>query len=579
MPAKEPHQGGEERVHGRVLSVLPLADGSGWTVLLGPPPTMYSFRAHGRPPKLGERLLVAGRPCGREPLEVAGVRGTLVTLEDARWLVDVERYPTRAVPAAWKIRVASVMRRPLYRYQVEGAAWAAMRLAHGEGALLCDDPGLGKTTQAIAAVLAAGLLPALVVCPGSLKHQWAREWGYATSPPVVRVIESRHGPLDPAHVHIVNYDLLRPRETQLSQVGYRVCVFDEIHALKEPRPHIWHRAAVATRLAHRIGRVLGLTGTPVLNRPEELWRLLHILDPDNWPDFAGFREAYCTAPRDTKKASSGRDAAAVAARLDELQVRIGPYLLRRLKSQVMRDLPPKSRRTILVSLNGRMANHYRAAERDVVAWLRSLGYGYRAEAAERAQAIVRLTMLRRLAALAKLEEAVPDYLRAWFDRSVPEPLVVFAYHRDVLLGLVNIARGLGLRVAAVAGGEPVTARQREVDRFQSGQADIFCGSIQVAGVGVNLQRASDVLFVERVWTPAELLQAEDRVHRIGSVRPVTITYLDAAGTIDEHLCRVLDTKVSVIGATLDEKIDLASQAVSTVTSVASALVHHWTASA
>ncbi len=566
-------------VRGRVLSVSPLVGGR-FRVLLGPPPNMFSFIVDRRPPKVGERLTLRGRLLSTDQVKAGELVGSLGTLDVTSWLVDVEDYPTRVVASVWHERVTSVMRRPLYRYQVEGAAWLASRLAQQQGALLYDDPGLGKSAQTVAALCAARAFPAIVVCPGSLKLQWAREFGWASDPPIVNVVQGRCGELPPANVHVLNYELLRAREPQLYQLGAKALVFDEIQAVKEPEAGERHRATVATRITLRVKPVIGLSGTPMLNRPQELWRQLHIVDPVGWPTFGQFKRLYCGGRRgknepETLLSPVGRaveTSAGRVQRIDELHAKAGSIMLRRLKSQVLKDLPAKSRHSLLVELSPEYLAYYRRAERDVVAWLRSMGYGGKAQRAERAQAVVKMTYLRHLAALAKLESAVPEYLARWFDRQGLEPLVIFGYHADVMRGLLSICQNLGLRTTGIGGGESIAKKQAAVDRFIQGEADVFLAPILVAGVGLNLQRASDALFVERTFVPNQLTQAEDRIHRIGSERPVTITYLDAAHTVDEHMADVLSAKMALIRATLDEQRAEAVTSVATADAVADRLV-------
>ncbi len=191
------------------------------------------------------------------------------------------------------------------------------------------------------------------------------------------------------------------------------------------------------------------------------------------------------------------------------------------------------------------------AAKDVVAWLRKVASNERAASASRGQAVVKLTMLRRIAAIGKLRHAVPAYLRAWFGQPSPRPLVIFAFHKQVIWGVTQICDELGLKIATISGKDSDIKRQRAVDLFMSGKADVFIAPIRSAGVGLNLQRASDVLFLERLWTPALLTQAEDRVFRLGQTRQVTITYLDAAGTVDEYLGKVLSEKQRLIDQVVD----------------------------
>jgi SWI/SNF-related matrix-associated actin-dependent regulator 1 of chromatin subfamily A len=225
-------------------------------------------------------------------------------------------------------------------------------------------------------------------------------------------------------------------------------------------------------------------------------------------------------------------------------------MLRRLKTEVLTAMPKKTRYRVMVKLDAFDQANYKKAERDVVAWLREVASDERARSASRGQAVVKLTMLRRIAAVGKLRHAVRDYLTAWFARH-HRPLVIFGFHKQVLRGAYSICESLGLRVSSIQGKDSAKKRQEEVDRFSCGAADVFLAPIRSAGIGLNLQVSSDVLFLERVWTPALMLQAEDRVYRIGQERDVTVTYLDAQGTVDEYLAQVLTSKQRLIDRVVD----------------------------
>jgi SNF2 family DNA or RNA helicase len=130
---------------------------------------------------------------------------------------------------------------------------------------------------------------------------------------------------------------------------------------------------------------------------------------------------------------------------------------------------------------------------------------------------------------------------------------VFAYFRAVCAGIEAIGKALGLRVVSIKGSDDDAKRQEAIDTFQAGHADMFVAPIKAAGVGITLHRASDLLFVERHWVTKELEQAEDRAHRLGQTMPVTVTYLDAADTIDENIARVNASKTVLIDALVDDK--------------------------
>lgn len=550
-------------VRGRVLAVTPREQGTFSVTLLGEQ-QLYVYGCIAPPPKLGQDLvLLAERVRATRPIQFGTRSTTLAALAGVRPHPDVgdPKTPTgRVVAPAWRQRVRTAMTRPLRSYQEDGAAWLASRLARGVGSILGDEQGTGKTTQTIAALCATQAFPAVIVAPKSLLRNWEREWSYSALQPKVTIVRGREGPLEPADVYVLTYGTLQPREQDLGNLRPKVMVFDEAHLLKEPKPKKFHRAAVATRLGLYAGRCIFLTGTPVLNRPQEAWRLLHLCDAKEWPDYEAFRERYCCAPTDGEAAVSVvKDRRIVTdsgrvEHLDELRVRIEPYFLRRLKEDVLHDLPPKTRSSLLVEIDKNELLEYRAAEKDLVAWLREQGQELQAKSAKRAEALVRLTHLRRLVGEAKVRAVVPGYLREFFFSGAPRrPLIVFGYFRKVCQGVQAIAERMGLRVVAIRGDDDEDKRQAAVDAFQAGEADVFVAPIKAAGVGITLHRSSDVLFVERSYVQKELEQAEDRAHRLGQSEHVTVTYLDAVDTIDEQIAKINEAKVKLVDGMIDDK--------------------------
>jgi SWI/SNF-related matrix-associated actin-dependent regulator 1 of chromatin subfamily A len=536
----------------RVSAVRPRRDGS-FAVTLVMSAKSYAWMWVAAPPRLG--ALLEFEESEAEPYATPDGSEVLIIHGETRLIQ--EEWPRRFVPPPWLKAAAAASRYPLFPHQIEGAAWLAQRLAARQGAILADDQGLGKTAQTAAALLVARSLPAIIVCPSSLKRVWEREIRQTLIQPlVVTVLDGYDGPVPPAHIVIANYDLLREREQQLALLGARAIVFDEAQLLKEPVPTQAHRAAVATRLAHRIGAAVILSGTPLPTKVHELWRLLHVVDPGEWPAFEEFRDRYCRAP-DPDDLDPDRNVVTEYGRvhhLDELQARMSPLMLRRLKSQVLRNsLPPKIRRSLVVELSEPERAMYDRVERDVVAWLKEAGLGARADAAKRGQAFVKLTMLRRFAAMAKLRRAIPEYLAHWFGKH-GRGLVIFGFHRQVLAGVRRICQQMGLRVAAIRSRDNDQQRLASVDAFNAHQADVFIAPIRAAGVGLNLQHGGHhALFVERLFVPYVMQQAEDRIHRLGQEFQVTITYLDAARTVDEHIARVLSAKQALIDVVVDDR--------------------------
>jgi SNF2 family DNA or RNA helicase len=194
---------------------------------------------------------------------------------------------------------------------------------------------------------------------------------------------------------------------------------------------------------------------------------------------------------------------------------------------------------------------YRLAARDVAAWLRSVGRNEQARRAIHSQALVRFTALRRLAAVGKLAHAVPIYLRRWYAREKPRPLVITGYHQEVLDGIEQTLRSASVRYVRLHASDTDTQRQLAIDAFQRGEADAFVLPILAGGQGVNLSRAADMLAVERVFSPAQMEQMEDRCRRLTSTDPLTVVYLDAASTIDEHIGEILAEKAQLITGIVD----------------------------
>ncbi|MFI5005030.1 MAG: DEAD/DEAH box helicase [Solirubrobacterales bacterium] len=407
-------------------------------------------------------------------------------------------------------------------------------------AFLADEQGLGKTIEALAALEADGAYPAVVVCPASLKLNWLRElerWLPGRSARALvgtgaRVSAPAAAPVD---VTVVNYDILAARMEELRALDPRALVLDESHYCKNAAAKRTQAVARLAAAVPRDGLVLALTGTPVMNRPPELIAQLRIIG--RLGDFGS-------------GAQFGRRFRGTDAHLRlhwHLRARC---FVRRLKAEVLPQLPAKTRAVVPVELDNE--TEYRLAERDVVAWLQSQPLDLReldakVAAALRAERLVRLNALKLLAARGKLHAAlawIHDFL------SSGERLVVFAHHRE-------IQRAIRERFPAalhILGADSHAARDASLRAFQApdtAENQLIVCSIDVAGQGITLTRSSNVAFLELDWTPAKHDQAEDRCHRIGQQDAVNASYLLAAGTIDETIATLLERKRAVIGAVTD----------------------------
>ncbi|MEI2701513.1 MAG: DEAD/DEAH box helicase [Baekduia sp.] len=414
--------------------------------------------------------------------------------------------------------------------------WAGVRyLLDTRRAFLADEQGLGKTVQALAALEADDRWPAVVVCPASLKLNWERETRKWLPHRSVTVVAPGVAVPPEADITIVNYEMVgRHRET-LTRRGAQALVVDESHYAKNPRAK---RTQEIRRLAASMpadALVLALSGTPVLNHPEELISQLRMIGRmEEFGSGASFKREFQGAYSE-----------------DRLHWHLRRRcFIRRLKSEVLPQLPAKRQVIVPVSLDNEP--EYRLAEKDLIAWLREQPLSLssldaKIAATLRAQRLAQLTALQRIAARGKLHAAltwIHDFLAS------EEPLVVFARHVEIQGAVLDrFPDALHL-----LGRDSVEQREAAVQAFQDPEGPhlIVCAT-RVAAQGITLTRASNVCFLEQEWTPALHDQAEDRCHRIGQHDAVTAWYLLAAETIDETMAEILAKKRGIIDAVTDGK--------------------------
>lgn len=433
-----------------------------------------------------------------------------------------------------------------FPYQRAGIAFASSRPA----TLIGDDMGLGKTCQAIGVInLDPTVRWVLIVCPASLKANWAielRRW--LTRDLSIGIAASRY--LPKADIVIANYDILT--KLPLDTVEWDLLVADECHMAKNPKAQ-----RTKALFAIQARRRLLLTGTPIVNRPIELWPLINYLDPATWPkkDFMKFAFRYCNA----KRGFGGHWDFSGSSHLDELQEKLRTsIMIRRLKAEVLTELPPKIRQIVTLPADGLDLDdgRYEDAYADVEAAEAEIE-GLAEGSAEYAAAVAKLKSARKFlfeemsrvrhdTAVAKIPYAI-EHLRSVMADG--RKVVVFAHHRDVIEA---IAVAFGPNAVTIYGGTKVEDRQAAVDRFQNDpECGPFIGSIGAAGVGLTLTASSHVVFIELSWVPGEVSQAEDRCCRIGQRFNVLVQHLVFDGSLDAKIARTIVRKQQVIDAALD----------------------------
>jgi hypothetical protein len=440
--------------------------------------------------------------------------------------------------------------------------------------LLADEPGLGKTAQSLLAASVADAYPLLAVVPNVVKMNWAREVEIWTPHRRATVVHGDGDTLDAfADVVIVNYEVLDRHLSWLGTLGFRGMVVDEAHFIKNMSSL---RSRNVLALADRIRRtapggnplMMALTGTPLINDVDDfraIWQFLGWIDGQKpTPVLMERLEEVGLTPADAGFFAEAREAV------------IDMGIVRRRKIDVAADLPSKRIVDLPVELDDDLGRSIREAERELGARLVTR---YRrliaARAASRGEEADELPDddLMRLVARQELEDTkttedglnvftmvrqigtakaglAADYA-AQLARSVGK-VVFFAKHIDVMNAAEDLFARRELKTVSIRGDQSATLRQREIDAFNNDpDVSVAVCSLTAAGVGLNLQAASNVVLAELSWTAAEQTQAIDRVHRIGQEEPVTAWRIIAAQTIDTRIAELIDSKQGLAARALD----------------------------
>ena len=447
----------------------------------------------------------------------------------------------------------------LLPYQKAGVSYAAS----ARRTFIADEMGLGKTIQAIAtleylSLSESDIYPAVVVCPPSLVLNWTYEISkWVPHRKVCPVTNRKTFPEKGSYDFIViGYSNIQSWQPKLLEHGSYI--FDESHYCKTSTAQRTKAAIKIAKSSKKNTPVLCLTGTPVTNRPAEYASQLDILG--RLKDFGGlwgFYRRYCAAYQDR----FGQWNLSGHSHLDELNERLrGACYIRRTKDQVLSELPPVVHSRLVVDGSAAAMKEYVKAETDILRYIaeraRQLAieqglpsYNAAVAAMIRAEAnehLVRLSVLRKLAAKAKMETAL-EWIQERIDNG--KKVVVAAHHRDIV---DEIAKKFGdLRIQGGMKVEEVEENKRRFQTLPVEEAPVIVLSIQAAKTGHTLTSSEECLFIELPWTPADIDQTYSRLHRIGQKGSVTATYMLTSGTIDEYIYSLIDNKRTVVNAAVE----------------------------
>ncbi|WP_419164370.1 SNF2-related protein [Candidatus Palauibacter sp.] len=465
-------------------------------------------------------------------------------------LSDLAERATLTADAAWRDRLGKwreaqagepetpgTLRGELRPYQVDGFRWLARLADLGAGACLADDMGLGKTVQALALLLRrAPDGPALVVAPTSVVANWFAEarrfaptLNVATYDGPAADRKRRLEGLGAFDLVLATYGVLQVDAEKLAEVEWSTVVLDEAQAIKNPATK---RARAARGL--KAGFRLVTTGTPIQNNVLDLYSLFAFLSPGMLGSLNRFRRRFALPIE--------RDGDAQArARLRRLTA---PFILRRLKSDVLDDLPARTEITHHVELSPEEAALYEALRQRALEDLAAQSEDGTAPAQARMQVLAHLTRLRLACcnpALVAPGEAPPSSKMKAFAEILDElrrsghKVLVFSQFVRHLRLIEDHLEQTGVPYQYLDGSTPAKSRAKRIAAFQAGLGDAFLISTRAGGVGLNLTAADYVIHMDPWWNPAVEDQASDRAHRIGQTRPVTIYRLVAKGTIEEQI--------------------------------------------
>jgi len=428
-----------------------------------------------------------------------------------------------------------------------------------DGVLLADEMGTGKTIQVIGLInLDTSLKNIIIICPATMKLVWKSELEkWLTRNMTIGVVNG--GVFPTSDIVILNYDILHKHEVAIRERKWDLRVCDEAHYIKNPKTrrtkHIlgeWNKKVKGWNiLPIRARKRVFLTGTPIVNRPIELWPILRALDPDTWSNWKYFTQRYCNA----KQTRWGYDVTG-ASNMEELGKKLrSTIMMRRLKKDVLKELPSKTRQVIEVPADSVVMkildreNYEYDLRFDKINELeRAAEQAEKTKNEARYQELVQQLKEQQGAAFAEMsamrheiaKTKIPIVIKHLGDLLENEQkVVVFAHHKI----MVDALHEKFPNSVTLTGSTPQNKRQENIEKFQNDPSCLlFIGNIKAAGMGITLTASSHCVFAELSWVPGEINQCEDRLLRIGQKNNVTIQHLVYEGSLDARMAKTIIAK-------------------------------------
>ncbi len=422
--------------------------------------------------------------------------------------------------------------------------------------IIADEQGLGKTIESLSLLRLhpEKLLPAIIVCPSTVKLQWMFEIhricgdGAKDKRFLTQVIQSgKELALPGFAIYVITYDMLKNDKifSLLPEGSIKTIIIDECQRIKN---HLSDRAKAVQKIGKITPHIIAMSGTPIKNHAGEYFTVLNLVKPTLFPHYQRYIDNYCDAFSNGwgQKIGGLKD-------VDRFHADTKDIIIRRTKAEVLKDLPSIDRKFHHVELDKKLNKAYAAALKE----LDDLLYSDESEFEKATNTIAIMSKLRHITGISKVAECV-DFTTE-FLLSTDRKLVIFTHHQDVM-GMLEaqlnpwLIDGGFAKTLVLHSGLDGNARSQLVENFKSDPTRrVMIASTLAAGEGLNLQFCSDAIILERQWNPANEEQAEGRFHRFGQLNNVSITYMLASGTIDEYFTELVEIKRSIVAATLDNK--------------------------